>query len=102
MRKIAIIADKIRDEIKGAEEYAKLALEYKALDKAMADTAWTAASQELGHVDLWHTQVARMIKEQSATGKEVPAGMMEVYEFEHKKQIDDVMRVKMMLDQYRK
>lgn len=102
MMKIAMISDFIRDEIDGAEEYAKTALEYKALDKPLADAAYTAAMQELNHVDMWHTQVARMIKEQTASGKEVPAGMMMVYEWEHKKQIDAVTRIKMMLDKYKK
>lgn len=102
MRKIAMLSDFIRDEIEGAEEYAKIALEYKALDKALADAAYMAATQELGHVDMWHTQVARMIKEEQDKGKEVPAGMMDVYEWEHKKEIDAVTRVKLMLDQYKK
>lgn len=102
MIKIAIISDFIEDEIEGAEEYAQIALEYKALDKSMADAAYTAAMQELGHVDMWHTQITRMIKEQQASGKEVPAGMMDVYEWEHKKQIDAVIRIKLMLEQYKK
>lgn len=102
MRKIAIIFDFIRDEIEGAEEYAETALEYKALDKPMADAAYTAAMQELAHVDMWHAQVVRMIKEHNATGKETPAGMMDVYQWQHKKQIDAVTRVKLMLEQYKK
>lgn len=102
MRKIAMISDFIRDEIEGAEEYAETALEYKALDKPLADAAYTAATQELAHVDMWHTQVVRMIKEHQATGKETPAGMMDVYEWQHKKQIDAVTRIKLMLEQYKK
>lgn len=102
MMKIAMISDFIRDEIEGAEEYAQKALEYKALDKSLADAAYTAATQELGHVDMWHAQVVRMIKEEQAKGKETPAGMMMVYDWEHKKQIDGVTRIKMMLEQYKK
>ena len=102
MRKIAMISDFIREEIEGAEEYAKIALEYKLLDKLLADTAYNMAMQELSHVDLWHAQVARMIKEEQAKGKETPEGMMMVYEWEHKKQIEAVTRVKLMLDQYKK
>lgn len=102
MMKIAMISDFIRDEIDGAEEYAQTALEYKMLDKSLSDAAYTAAMQELGHVDMWHSQVARMIKEQTSTGKEVPAGMMDVYEWQHKKHIDAVTRIKLMLEQYKK
>lgn len=102
MRKIAMISDFIRDEIEGAEEYAETALEYKALDKAMADAAYTAAMQELAHVDMWHAQVVRMIKEHNAAGKETPDGMMDVYQWQHKKQIDAVTRIKLMLEQYKK
>lgn len=102
MRKIAMISDFIRDEIEASEEYAQTALEYKALDKPLADAAYTAAMQELGHVDMWHAQVVRMIKEEQAKGKETPAGMMMVYDWEHKKQIDGVTRIKMMLEQYKK
>lgn len=102
MKKIAKIADKIMDTIREAEDNALFAIEYKALDRPLADAAWTIASQLLGHVDIWHAQEVRMIKDEQAKGKEPPAGMMMVYEFQHKREMDAVARVKIMLDEYKK
>lgn len=102
MKKIAMIADDIRDELEGAEHYAKLATQYKLDDKALADTYAAMAMTELEHVDKLHTQVARVIKDYRATGAQPPAGMMEVWDFEHGRHIDSVAKIKMLLDMYRK
>ena len=41
-------------------------------------------------------------KEEQSKGKEPPAGMMKVYEFQHKREMDAVTRVKFMLDEYKR
>lgn len=102
MKTIAIIADDIRDELEGAEHYAKLATQYKMTDKALADTYFAIASQELAHVESFHAQVARIIKDERAAGHEPPPGMMDVWNFEHERHIDSVAKIKMLLEQYRK
>lgn len=97
-----MIADDIKDELNGAEHYAKLATQYKLEDKALADTYANMAMAELEHVDKLHTQAARVIKESRAAGATPPAGMMEVWDFEHRRHIDSVAKIKMLLEMYRK
>lgn len=102
MKKIAVLAERIREELEGAEDYAKLATQHKAEDKALADTYATIASQELSHVDVLHAQVARLIKDYRSTGHEPPAGMMEVWAYEHEQHIEHVTKIKMLLEMYKK
>lgn len=102
MKKIAEIVESIHDETSGAEEYAKMATRYKTDDKALADTYSAMATQELEHVDKLHAQVVRLINAQKSTGKEVPAGMQMVWDWEHGKIVDHVSRIRSMLDMYKK
>ena len=52
MKKIAMIVEDIREELRGAEHYAKLATQYKMDDVDLADAYASMASQELSHVAL--------------------------------------------------
>lgn len=102
MKKIAMIVEDIREELRGAEHYAKLATQYKHEDEDLADAYATMANQELSHVDALHTQVVRVIKKHRAEGNAPPAGMMEVWNFEHERMVDSVAKVKMLLEMYKK
>lgn len=102
MRKIAEIAEEIREELDGAEHYAKRATQYKMEDKPLADVYATLAAQELSHVDALHTQVERVIKDSRAAGNVPPAGMMDVWDYEHKRFIDGMAKIKILLEMYRK
>lgn len=102
MKKIAEIAEEIREELEGAEHYAKKAIQYKMDDKPLSDTYATMSAQELAHVDALHTQVARVIKDSRAAGNIPPAGMMEVWDYEHGRHIDSVAKIKMLLEQYKR
>lgn len=102
MKKIAEIVANIREELDGATEYAKKATQYKDQDRALSEAYAALATAELEHVDRLHAQAVRMIKEQAATGKEVPPGMQAVWDWEHDRMVDHVARVKTMLDMYRR
>lgn len=102
MKIIKIIVEQIDEEVCGAEEYAKCATKYKVEDKALADMYFEMANQELMHVDKLHAQVVRYIQQHKASGKETPVGMKELWEWQHAKIIDNVARIKVMLDMYKK
>lgn len=102
MKQIKTIVKDIKEELEGATHYAKLATQYKDTDKVLADTYYSIANQELGHIDALHAQAVRMIKAYQATGKEVPVAMQAVWDWEHENQIDDVARVRALLDAYKK
>ena len=101
MKIIKTIAEKIREEISDAEEYAKLAMTNKANYPEMADVFLNLSKQELTHANLLHEQAERLIRDYRASGKEIPAGMQAVYDWEHGKMIDGVTRIKMMQDMIR-
>ena len=102
MKIIKIIVEQIDEEVCGAEEYAKCATKYKVEDKSLADMYFEIANQELMHVDKLHSQVVRYIQQQKASGKETPVGMKELWDWQHAKIIDNVARIKVMLDMYKK
>lgn len=102
MRKIAMIVKDIKDELEGAEHYAKMAAQYKDEDKALADAYAEMASQELSHVDKLHAQVVRVIKEYRDAGNKPPEAMMAVWDWEHEDMVSHTAKIKILLEMYRK
>lgn len=102
MKLIAEIVGDIREELDGAEHYAKKATQYKETNSRVAENYATMAAQELTHVDNLHAQVVRLIQEEKATGKEVPVGMQAVWDWEHANMVDCVARIKILLNMYHK
>ena len=91
----------IKEEICDAEKYANCALKYKDEDKALAETFYTLASQELQHMELLHAQVVRLINDYKAKKGEPPVEMQAVYDYIHEEQMDDVREVKVLLSMYK-
>ena len=101
MKIIKNIVENIREEMEGAEHYAKLATQYKDEDRALADTYCKLADAELSHVDALHSQAVRLIRDQKEKGVEVPAAMQAVWDWEHEKMVDGVARIKAMIAMYK-
>lgn len=102
MKQIKEIVESIHEELEGAEGYAKMATLYKDSDRSLSETYATIASQELSHVDSLHAQVVRLIKAQQSAGREAPASMQAVWNWEHGRMVDHVAKIKLLLEQYRK
>lgn len=103
MKVIKTIVENIEEETDGAENYAKLATQYKETDKMLADVYAKLAAVELDHVNLLHDQVVRVIKDWKATsGKEVPVSMQAVWDYEHQRSIDKVAKIKALLEMYKR
>lgn len=102
MKMIAEIVEDIREELDGAEHYAKKAAQYKGMDDRISSMYSTMAAQELSHVDTLHEQAVRLIQAQKADGHEVPAGMQAVWDWEHSHMMDRVARIKVLLDTARR
>lgn len=102
MKIIKHLVEDIEEELEGAEHYAKLAIQYKEDDRELADVYAKLANVELDHVNALHGQVVRIIKEYKATtGKETPAPMQAVWDWEHEKMVDASARIKAMLETYK-
>lgn len=100
MKIIKMLSEQIMDESNSAEDYAKLAIQYKDEDKVLADNYAKMAEVELQHVDALHTQVVRIIKAWQAKGNETPPAMDVIYQWQHEMQIDHVARVRTLLNMY--
>lgn len=101
MKIIKHIVEDIREEMDGAEHYAKLATKYKDEDRTLADNYAKMAEAELGHVNSLHDQAVRLIKEQKAVGVETPASMQAVWDYEHGQMIDHIAKIKVLLNMYK-
>lgn len=55
----------------------------------------------MGHVSKLHEEVTKLIEEVRQRDGEPPAGMMAVYDYEHKKQIDKAAKIKQLISEFR-
>lgn len=101
MRIIKKLAGMIDEEIDGAMEYARDACQYRDDYPEIARMWAELAEQELRHINRLHEAVVEQIEEARASGKTLPAGMMEMYEWIHGRQIERVNAVKNYIAQYK-
>ena len=101
MKLIKELCEMIAEEVEGAECYAKKALMFKEERPELAKTFFTLSNEELGHVNLLHASVVKMIEEYRSEHGEPPAGMLAVYDYLHEKQIANVAKVRGMLSEYK-
>lgn len=96
MRVIKELVDHIKDEVEGAMEYANKYAEYKVLGSPRASTYRQMAYDELSHADKIHEFAVEEIQKARAV-MTPPAEMEEKWNHEHKKFIEDVAKIKMIL-----
>lgn len=91
----------IKEELNGAEHYAKRATQYKEEDQALSRDYADMASQELTHVDKLHNQAVRIIQAYRAEHGAPPEAMLAVWNWEHEAMMDHTAKVKALLSVYR-
>jgi rubrerythrin len=101
MKIIKTISEMIEDELEGAEEYAKLAVEWKHQNPMLAKVFYDISNQEMTHVNLLHGEVVKLIEQHRKEKGEPPAAMLAVYEYMHGRHIEEANKVKMYHAQYR-
>jgi len=101
MRKVQDLAEHIREEITDAEKYARAAMEHRDTDKQLADMYMRLADGELAHARMEHDQAVRIIRERKDAGEEIPKGMMEMWEWEHRIDVEDEAAVRVLMEMYR-
>ena len=101
MKIIMKLVELIDDELCGAKEYIKLAMHNREEHPGLADTFADLADAEMGHVSKLHEEVTKLIEEVRERDGEPPAGMLAVYDYEHKKQINKASKIKQMISEYR-
>ena len=102
MKLIRDLEERIHDEIGDIKWYAKKAAELKAAHPTLAQVLYNISTQEDGHQAAIHNEVVKIIEEHRRHHGEPPAAMMAVYEYLHKKAIDELAEARMYQDVYKK
>lgn len=101
MKIIQKLSDLIADELDGAKCYVKMAIEHKEDMRDLADALYDISMQEMNHVNILHEQVVNIITNYRKTKGEPPAAMLAVYDYLHKKQIEQANKVKLYHQMYK-
>lgn len=97
MKKIKEYVEAIREEVDGAKDYAEKAVECKVKGNAMKASRYREmAEDELKHAMYLHEWAVAEIEAISKVYT-APVDMMEKWEREHKKYVEDVAWIKQML-----
>ena len=100
MKIIKVMSEKIKEELKDAEAYIDLAMEWKKDQPGAADLFAELSGEEMGHANKLHTKITELIREYRETNGEPPAGMLAIYDYLHEQQIENAMRVKVKQRMY--
>ena len=100
MKIIKVMSEKIKEELKDAEAYIDMAMEWKKDQPETANLFAVLSKEEMGHVDKLHKGVTEMIATYREQNGEPPAGMLAIYEYMHEQQIENAMRVKVKQRMY--
>ena len=101
MKIIKKLEELIDDEISSVRDYAMLAAEVKAEHPGLAQVLYTISTQEDSHQAALHTEVVKIIEEHRRTKGEPPAAMMAVYDFLHKRHIENLAEARRYQDIYK-
>ena len=101
MKLIKELEELIEEEIHDVKKYAKLAAKLKGESPALAQVLYTISTQEESHQAMLHNEVVKIIEQYRKTHGAPPEAMMAVYEFVHKKHIDNMAEAKRYQEIYR-
>lgn len=101
MKLIKELEELIEEEIRDVKKYAKLAAELKSEYPNLAQTLYTISLQEDGHQSALHTEVVKIIDEYKKKNGEPPAAMLAVYEFLHKRHIENMAEARRYQELYK-
>lgn len=90
-------------KVKYNNQYGKMAVELKAENKELADMFYNMANIESTHLDNIYSWLVKFIdKEKKGRVDPIPQGMLDVWEWEHKQMIEEMMEAKVVLQSYQK
>ena len=101
MKIIRCLSEKIQEELADADAYIDLAIAWKDDDEEAADLFYELSKEEMGHVDKLHEQVTAEIEEYKRTEGDPPEGMKELYDWMHKKNLEEAMKIKVKQGMYK-
>lgn len=102
MKIIKELEELIEDEIHDVKKYAKMAVAVKEEYPTLAQALLSISAQEENHQAALHAEVVKIIQEYRKANGEPPAAMMAVYEYMHKKHIDDLAEARRYQEMFKK
>jgi len=100
MKIIKEISCMIDDELDGAEEYIKAALQVREERPNVAALFFNHARDEMTHMEELHSAVVKLIKEYRDEHGDPPPGMMSMYEYLHEKHMRRASLIQMYIKEY--
>ena len=94
MKIIMCLTDKIDEELKDADSYIDLAMQYKDEDEDVAQLFYDLSTEEMGHMEKLHAEVVDQIRVYKEESGQPPKGMMELYNHIHQKHEAEAMRIR--------
>lgn len=101
MKVIKMLSEMIEDTIDCAEDYVKAAIEWKEEYPDVAKTLVSLSENEMSNMASLHSTVAKVITDYRRENGDPPKPMMAVYDYLHKKHIDNAARVRAMQQMYK-
>ena len=101
MKLIKELEELIEDEIRDVEKYAKMAAELKSEHPNLAQVLYSISTQEDAHQAALHTEVVTLIEEHRRKHGEPPAAMMAVYDYLHKRHIENLAEARRYQEIYK-
>lgn len=95
------ITNTIKKQLKLAKKCAKLALEYKAENKAVADVFEKSVEVCLSQINAFHDAAAKIIRDYQAKGNETPADMATFWKMRHREMIEETAEIKRYTEMYK-
>ena len=101
MKIIEELERKISDEVEDIERYAKMAASVKAEHPGLAQVLYNISMQEDAHQAALHAEVVKIIEEHRRAKGTPPAAMLAVYDYLHKRHIEDLADARRSQDRYK-
>lgn len=101
MKIIQEVTDLIHEEIHDVKKYAKLAAKVKAEHPGLAQVSYNLSTQEDSHQAALHAEVVKIIEQYRRAKGDPPANMLAVYDYLHKKAIEDLADARRYQDIYK-
>ena len=102
MKLIQKFTELIEEELEGAENYVKCALNHKDEHPMLAKVLFDISNDEMRHVAMLHDEVVKLIEEHRREKGDPPASMLAIYNYLHERHIDKANKIKMLQAEYRK
>lgn len=101
MKIIKELSEMIEEELEGAGNYIEMALRYKEENPSLAAVFYEISTQEMNHVNMLHEEVVKVIKKYREKHGDPPPEMQAIYDWQHKKHIEQTKEVKVLQNHYR-